>query len=55
MKERKITVCDKCLRACCWQGIFMCDDAYEAGTTEKTISQLKKLKKEHSDYWEESK
>jgi len=36
-----ITVCDKCLRACCWQGEFMCDDARGAGTTEKTVQWLR--------------
>jgi len=50
----KITVCDKCLRACCWQGILMCDESMEAGTTEKTISELKKLNLEHEDYWKEA-
>lgn len=50
---RKITVCDACLRACCWQGIFLCDDSAGAGTTEKTIRELKALGLEHSDYWKE--
>jgi len=52
MSEKEtITVCDKCLRACCWQGIFMCDDAHDAGTTERTIEQLKKMRLESPDYW----
>ena len=51
-KKKTITVCDKCLRACCWQGKFMCDEAIEAGTVEKTIKELKKLRLEHPDYWE---
>ncbi len=49
---RTITVCDKCLRACCWHGNFMCDEAYTAGITEKTIAELKELDREHPDYWE---
>jgi len=49
--DMKITVCDKCLMACCWQGVFYCDDYRTAGTTEKTISELKTLKLESSDYW----
>ena len=51
MKEETITVCDKCLQASCWQGIFMCEEARYAGTVEKTVKELKELKLEHSDYW----
>lgn len=47
----KITVCDKCLKAACWQGVFMCDDSYDAGTVEKRVSQLIELDEEHPDYW----
>jgi epoxyqueuosine reductase QueG len=46
-----ITVCDKCFRACCWQGTFMCDESYSAGTVEKPVKELRKLGEEHSDYW----
>lgn len=48
---KKITVCDKCLTASCWQGLFMCDDSKFAGTVEKTIDELKELNLEHSSYW----
>ena len=51
MIKQPITVCDKCLRACCWKGIFMCDDSRYAGTKEMPLSELKKLKLEHPDYW----
>lgn len=47
-----ITVCDQCLRACCWKGIFMCDESREAGTVEKTAEELVALGREHSDYWD---
>ena len=50
-KARIITVCDKCFRACCWHGIFMCDDSQTAGTVEKTTTELKKLKVEHPSYY----
>src|SRR4030042_3599611 len=30
-----ITVCDKCFMASCWHGIFMCQDAQNAGTVGK--------------------
>lgn len=49
--ERLVTVCNKCLMATCWQGIYMCDEAKSAGTVEKTISELKKLDREHPSYW----
>jgi epoxyqueuosine reductase QueG len=50
--EREITVCDRCLRACCWQGEFYCDDYKTAGTKKLPISELKRLDREHPDYWE---
>ena len=46
-----VTVCDRCLQASCWQGIFMCDEAREAGTTVMTIADLRKLNLEHPCYW----
>lgn len=51
--EDEIIVCDQCLRACCWYGELMCEDAIVAGTIKKTIKELKKLNSEHSDYWKE--
>lgn len=50
--RREVTVCDKCLRACCWQGKIYCEDYKTAGTTVKTVKQLKKLHLEHPSYWE---
>lgn len=47
----KITVCSKCLQASCLQGLFMCYEAKHAGTTRKTIKELKGLKLENSCYW----
>lgn len=47
----RITVCDKCLKASCWQGIFMCDEARTAGTIIKTVAELRPLGLEHQDYW----
>jgi hypothetical protein len=46
-----ITVCSKCKKASCWQGIFLCDDAYSAGTVKRKVSTLIKLDDEHPDYW----
>lgn len=52
-----ITVCSECLRACCWQGEFMCDEAYgSAGTVEKTMAELQEINRdhprEHPSYWD---
>ena len=41
----------RCLRASCWHGEFMCDDAQNAGTTLKTIRELRRLNLEHKDNW----
>lgn len=50
--DAPITVCDKCLRACCWKGVFLCDDSYSAGTIDLPVSALRELDREHSDYWD---
>lgn len=47
-----VTVCNSCLRASCWQGIFMCGKSTEAGLTQRSTKQLAKLQLEHPDYWE---
>jgi len=47
-----VTVCSNCLRACCFQGIFLCDNFQIAGTVEKTVKELKELNLENSCYWE---
>lgn len=48
-KERvlsiKVEVCDSCLRACCWAGIFFCDEYMNAGIVTKTIGELKEINK----------
>ena len=49
-----VTVCSECLRACCWRGEFMCDDAVSADIIDKTVAELRRLKLEHSDYWRRS-
>lgn len=47
----KVLVCSKCLRACCWYGEFMCEDAGGAGLKILTVGDLRKLDRESSDYW----
>ena len=44
-------ICDKCLRACCWHGLFCCDEYKEAGLLQATEEQLRRLDREHSDYY----
>lgn len=48
--NEEIEVCDKCLRACCWHGLFMCDDSTISGTIKKKRRDLVALGLEHSDY-----
>ena len=51
-QERMVTVCDKCLMACCWHGEFMCEEAQAAGTTELPIWKLEELALEDPHHWE---
>lgn len=50
-----VTVCDKCWRACCWQGEFMCENAGGAGIVDRKVSSLivdgDSFFGEHPDYW----
>lgn len=50
-RVRLITVCDKCLRASCWHGEFMCQEAGTAGTVQKTAAELREIGAEHADYY----
>jgi epoxyqueuosine reductase QueG len=50
-KDRIVTVCDKCLTACCWHGELMCDDAKESGTIDKTVEELDRLNREHPSHY----
>lgn len=49
---RAVVVCMNCLRACCWNGVFMCDIAPTDGTL-RTIAELTALDREHADWWAE--
>jgi hypothetical protein len=49
--ERMVTVCAECLCASCWHGIFMCDRAVNADVVEKPVSELRRLGREHPDYF----
>lgn len=51
LSRKLITVCDSCLCASCWQGVFYCDNHKQAGITQLTKAKLRKLNREHSCYW----
>ena len=48
-----VTVCNKCFQASCWQGIFMCQRAQNAGTVDMFIEDLMKMGLEHPDHWKQ--
>lgn len=52
--ERRVTVCDACQTATCWEGLFMCENARIAGTKELTVRELRQLNLEHPSYWGEN-
>lgn len=49
--DKRVTVCDSCLQASCWQGTFMCDQAQGAGIVSLPVSKLKELARENPCYW----
>jgi hypothetical protein len=49
--DYRVTVCDVCFQASCWQGVFMCDEARDAGIVVKTVGELRKMKRENESYW----
>jgi len=49
--SKRVLVCDHCLRACCWYGEFMCDDRGGAGLGVLQVETLKRLSREHPEYW----
>lgn len=46
-----IQVCDHCLCASCWQGVFFCSNYKEAGTRYMEVTELRLLDREHPDFW----
>ena len=50
-----VTVCDHCLMASCWQGIFYCEKYKTAGTCQRSVKDLMTLAREHPCYWEAGK
>ena len=48
--DYELDVCDECLRAVCWWGIFYCDKYQTAGLVKMKVRDLLKLKREHPSY-----
>lgn len=53
-EDRRVTVCSECQTAACWQGLFMCEDARNAGAVNKSIRELRALDLEHPSFWGEN-
>lgn len=49
MSERRIMVCDHCLRASCWHGDEYCQNYRHAGVVMRSESELRSLEREHPD------
>lgn len=50
LMDYDLDVCDKCLRAVCWWGIFYCDEYQTAGITKRKVRNLIKLGREDKSY-----
>ena len=50
-----IQVCDACETAACWYHEFTCQGAQNAGTVLRPVGYLKKLAREHPEYWSATK
>lgn len=51
MGDYYVTVCDQCLTASCWHGVFMCQESKDAGTKKLLASELLRLGLESPDYF----
>ena len=52
MRDPRINVCDKCFKRSCWDWIFPCDEARDAGLVLKTRAELVTLDREHTSYFD---
>lgn len=46
-----VTVCDNCLQASCWHGVFRCWKSRSAGTRDILASELDRAGREHRSYY----
>lgn len=51
MTDDLVPVCDRCLRASCWQMIFPCEDARWADLAIRERRELEALGLEHERFW----
>lgn len=50
--DREIFICASCRRACCWLGIFYCDDYKTADLIKTTVGAHRATNpNEHEDYY----
>jgi len=49
--KKLIPVCSACLKASCWLGVFLCENAKTADVVEKPVHELRELSLEHPNYW----
>ena len=49
--ENLVPVCSRCIRACCRQKEFECEDSKDSDILLLTIEQLSKIDRESSHYW----
>ena len=53
ISDYPVMVCDACRTACCWLGIFMCEESRAAGTAMVTVGELmaEGNPRESVEYW----
>ena len=52
VSRKYATVCGECLRASCWQGVFMCENSTTVESYQIDIEYLRSRNLEHPSYWE---
>lgn len=50
-RDYMVEVCNLCLRASCWHGYDLCDEAQGAGTDYRRASELRMLNREHARHY----
>ena len=55
-ENKIIEVCSSCKMACCWHGMFFCEDSAESDIEKFTVKELRAMNNmngnnESEDYW----
>jgi hypothetical protein len=50
LMDFELDVCDSCLRAVCWWGLFYCWNYQSAGLKKMKVRDILKLQREHKSY-----